>query len=402
MHYIFELAKRGYVMESTIAAVIGGGPAGLQAAITLAKKGVETIVFEKKSTIGLPIQCGEGLSINAFDDFSLPKGDKSFCVRELDTCHLLFPENNTILGDIKAFMIQRDKFDQFLANQALDLGVKIHTSKEVIDIKQNKEGSVVKFRGKNTEYKANYVVLAEGPLAKLAEKIGFKPPSPMIKAFEYKIKGEWSDKLEFHFDSEKYPYGYCWVFPRDGETNVGIVTIAKDRKARLDNFLKGKKIQPEIINKVGGQIPMNGPVQKMTKSNIVITGDTAGMINPIFYGGIRLAMKSGQIAGETIVNHMKSKLDNSNFTLDKYEAKLNEFKFMKGINLKCHKFFYSRNNKFLTKLGEVFNNMHINRIEGLEIVKTLGKLLVRPSLLVNPVGLYRLYVGFIIARDWGF
>ena len=82
---------------------------------------------------------------------------------------------------------------------------------------------------------------------------------------------------------------------------------------------------------------------------------------------------------------MKSKLDNSNFTLDKYEAKLNEFKFMKGINLKCHKFFYSRNNKFLTKLGEVFNNMHINRIEGLEIVKTLGKLLVRPSLLVNNI-----------------
>ncbi|MCK4971773.1 MAG: hypothetical protein KAS52_00495, partial [Candidatus Heimdallarchaeota archaeon] len=90
------------------------------------------------------------------------------------------------------------------------------------------------------------------------------------------------------------------------------------------------------------------------------------------------------------------------FNLKIYEEKLRQFKFMKKINFQCHRFFYTRTNKFLVKLGEVFDNNYINQIEGTEILKTLGKILFRPSLLTNPIGLYWLYRGFKIARDWGF
>ena len=46
-------------MEKIGVAIIGAGPAGLQAAITLAQSGHPPIVFEEHSTIGQPVQCGE-------------------------------------------------------------------------------------------------------------------------------------------------------------------------------------------------------------------------------------------------------------------------------------------------------------------------------------------------------
>lgn len=390
-------------MKEIGVAIVGGGPAGLQAAITLANKGIKPFLFEEHSTIGEPIQCGEGISIHAFKDFNLPKGEKSFSVKELDTCHLVFPENKTILGDIQATMIRRDEFDQYLSRKAIDLGAEIFTATKVTDIERKKDGVAIKTKGEsNSEYFAKLLILAEGPNAQLAKTLNFQTPSPMIKAFEYKVKGEWSDKLEFHFDSKKSPFGYCWVFPRDGETNVGIVTTAKDRKLRLDNFLKKRGIKASILKKIGGQIPMNGPVKKLSHNRVLLAGDTAGMVNPIFYGGIRLAMTSGRIAGNTVAEILKKETDQARFDLKIYEEKLRQFKFMRKINLHGHRFFYTRSNKFLSKLGEVFDNKNINGIEGTEIFKTLGKVLFRPSLLVNPIGLYWLYRSFMIARDWGF
>ena len=42
--------------------IIGGGPTGLSAAITTARKGLNTLVLEEHPEIGQPLACGEGIS----------------------------------------------------------------------------------------------------------------------------------------------------------------------------------------------------------------------------------------------------------------------------------------------------------------------------------------------------
>ena len=390
-------------MEEIDIAIVGGGPSGLQAAISLAEKGYSPVIFEENQIIGEPIQCGEGISLNALQEFDLMKARKSFCVREYEHCILYLPSNDTILGDIHSFTINRDNFDQYLAKTAQSIGAEIKLSTKVENISRREDSLILHTSGENKrDFKCDILILAEGSRARLASKLGFSPPNPLIKAFEYKIEGEWGETLEFYFDRDKYPYGYCWIFPKKGETNIGIVTTAKERKKRLDNFLKTKEIDGKIIKKMGGQIPMNGPSSKFFDNQIMLVGDTAGMVNPIFYGGIRLAMLSGKIAGEVAAINLERKEKGNSYSFKKYATELRKYDFMKKINLKCHSSFYGFSNELLNKIGEIFHNKYINRIEKTEILKVIFEILKIPTLAKEARKLFHMYRGFKIARDWGF
>jgi len=390
-------------MERIRVAVVGAGPAGLQASTALAEKGYSPLVFEEHPVIGQPIQCGEGISYNALKEFSLLQERNQFCVREYEDCKLFIPHENLIMGDIHSFTINRDAFDQCLERKAIDSGAIIKTSTKVTDVQKKSDGYLLRTSGeKQKEYLCDILILAEGPNGYLARNLGFNVPSPLIKAFEYKIKGEWGETLEFYFNSEKYPYGYCWIFPKEDQTNVGIVTTAPERKKRLDNFLKEKGITDNVLKKIGGSIPMNGPLTKIYDKNVLLAGDTAGMVNPIFYGGIRLAMISGRSAGRVATKNLKRMELGDDLDFQEYKDDLKKYPFMKKINLKCHNYFYGSSNDFLNKIGQVFDGKYINRIKRRQVGDIIWKIVKKPTLYTKLRILYNLYVGFLIARDWGF
>jgi digeranylgeranylglycerophospholipid reductase len=390
-------------MEEIDVAIVGGGPSGLQAAISVARRGFSPLVFEEHPIIGEPVQCGEGISLSALKEFDLLKNKKSFVVREYENCKVYFPSNDVILGDIPSCTIDRAIFDQYLAKEAQKAGAEIKLSSKISSAYRKNERVVIRSSGEEKrEYRCKMLILAEGPQCRLASKLGFTPPSPLISAFEYKIEGEWGDSLEFYFDREKYPFGYSWIFPKKDETNVGIVTTAKERKKKLDTFLEDKKITGNKIKKIGGQIPMNGPSTKLYDKQIMLVGDAAGMVNPIFYGGIRLAMLSGKIAGEVAAANLEKEENGFSPSFREYESKLKKYEFMRKVNLRCHSSFYSFSNKSLSEIGTIFNDKYINRIEKLEKLGVFWKILKNPILSRKIRSLYYMYKGFKIARDWGF
>ena len=59
-------------LETVDCVVVGAGPAGLSAAETIANSGLKVIVLEEQPTIGLPLACGEGISIEKLKEFNIP------------------------------------------------------------------------------------------------------------------------------------------------------------------------------------------------------------------------------------------------------------------------------------------------------------------------------------------
>lgn len=393
-------------MQKCIVAIVGAGPAGLTAGIKLAEEGIETIIFEEHKEIGYPLQCGEGVSNAVFETFKIPK-TKEIVKKEVRKTVLYFPNSTAIYGDIKAYMISRPKFDQYLAKTFEEKGGTIFRNTKVMEARKEKEGIklIAKKDGrqKKEEIKCKYAIFAEGARARVARTMGYKEPAPYVYAYEVKVEGTWTETLDFYFDAEKYPTGYAWVFPREEETNVGVVTTKKDTKKRLENFMKEIKIKGEIKGKVAGIIPMKGPAKKIYDERTMVVGDAGGMVNPIFYGGIRIGMTSGKTAAETIVEVIKEeKTKREEVKLKKYEEKLNRYAFMKKVNVKAHERFYRMNNKELNLIGKMFDKQYINRINILTAAKPIAKYATMPRLWIKPKTLYLMYKGFKIARKWGF
>lgn len=112
-------------------AVVGGGPAGLSAALFTAKNGLETVVFDTDETW-------------------------------MSLAHLF-----NYLG-IRS--ISGNEFMTIARGQVEDRGATIHQGEEVTNVEQNGDGFTV--TTEDGEYDANYVVLATGRGRELAESLG--------------------------------------------------------------------------------------------------------------------------------------------------------------------------------------------------------------------------------------
>ena len=60
----------------------------------------------------------------------------------------------------------------------------------------------------------------------------------------------------------------------------------------------------EIIEKRAGRIPSSGLVKRFFCPNVMLIGDSAGMVSPLTGGGIRLAFRFGRRAAQTISDHL--------------------------------------------------------------------------------------------------
>ena len=106
-------------MEEYDVAIVGAGPAGSTAAYEISKEGLSVIMFEEDQTVGIPVQCGEGLSCYALDYLNI-KPEKEFIAEDINTLRVIFPNGNWMLIHDGGYELNRDKFDQFLAKRATE------------------------------------------------------------------------------------------------------------------------------------------------------------------------------------------------------------------------------------------------------------------------------------------
>ena len=305
-------------MIETDVVVIGAGPAGSTAAKHAALGGAKVILVEKKSEIGAPKRCAEGVSKEGLKKLGI-KPDPRFVTKELDGVRLTSPNGTDVWltsDEIElpeaGYILERKVFDKYMAMDAARAGATIKVKTLATGLRKDGDHVVVSLEsmGKNYDVKTKIVIAADGPESHVARWAGLKTAQKaknMESGIQYEMcncEFEREGVIEFYFGSVA-PGGYAWIFPKGKDiANVGLAVIApiaeKTAIEYLDDFVANcpvtKNAQPVELN-VGGD-PVGGMPKKIFDDNILVCGDAAGQVNPLTGGGIISGMTGGMHAGK--------------------------------------------------------------------------------------------------------
>jgi menaquinone-9 beta-reductase len=297
--------------------IVGAGPGGGAAAITLAQHGVTDVLLVDKDEFPREKTCGSALSPNGVAMLEqLGVGEQ---VRRLgyiiDGMRLGTPGGRQMVfrSEQAAVILLRKHFDNLLVERARSLGVRfrpgLHARELIVDA-----GRVVGVRTKEgEEIHASHVVCADG-----AHSIFSRDPRPRRTIST--LMGWWEGfpfephTLEMIFDPNLAPF-YGWMFPESAErVNIGICMdgdeTAGPRRSRNVRDVFERFLDDHFSARLRGARP-NGrwkghPISYTTfidhlhAPGVVYLGEAARITHNATGEGIYQALQSGTYAGDAI------------------------------------------------------------------------------------------------------
>jgi len=294
------------------AIVIGAGPAGLFAATEIAKRGFHVRVLEEHERVGEPDHCAGLLSRSGLARLGLrmPEG---IIQNTVSGARIYSPSGNSVTierGEREACVIDRRRFDAWLADRAIDSGVDVTTNVKATGF--TREGSLVRtirLKDKN-ELRSRCFIVAEGSRCRLSGSVGLPTveKSSMYPAFQYEVSGAdlEGDMVEMFYGRNVAPGFFAWIIPLgENRARVGLAARNKSR-TRLDALIVHHKILArrlegaKIDRSLGGIVLVGMPIAKLTHQNVLAVGDTAGIVKATTGGGVILGGITARIAGKTV------------------------------------------------------------------------------------------------------
>jgi len=307
--------------------VVGGGPAGLSAAWSSAKKGLSVAILERDEAIGQNVRTSGVTWIKEAKSFGIP----SEYYNEIRN-YAFYSSNNHVLKKseiAQAAVLDVRKTYQFLAYQAASAGADIFLKTTVTDAIKNEKGKLSGVKATSLKedliINSKLVIDASGFYSVVGRSLGLVLPWKRFGAgAEYEA---YVDKIDFDtwyimVGSQYSPAGYAWIFPL-GKNKVRIgVGVGKPNSQADASKLLIELLQkrPKPLNDLGrivpiefhyGLIPNEGLRQSTIDDNLILVGYSAGQANPLVLEGIRYAIEfgrdAGRIGGQAVIQGDTSK-----------------------------------------------------------------------------------------------
>ncbi len=291
---------------SADAIVLGAGPAGAAAAFQLASAGRRVILLEQQEAPGLANPCGGGMaaSVQRWFPFDLTPAVDQVIRRVRFTWALEDPVTAELPGDAPFWIVRRRVLDVFLSARAQEAGAELRCSASAEAV--GREGGLwhVRLAGGET-LRAPALVVAEGSGSRHATALGLGPQRPRYAStisVELDCPVAEPDTARFEFGLVQH--GFCWAFPRQGGTSIGVGTFIGQQPADADVVLNALLPSLGLAADAGrrrqGRLRIWDGHHPLHRQGVVVAGDAASLCDPFLAEGLRPALMSGCRAGEAV------------------------------------------------------------------------------------------------------
>ena len=381
--------------------VVGGGPVGSYAALSLAKLGVKVTVFEEHPQIGLPSHCTGHLSIRSLRSMGLYPLPTGIVENTFSAANFYSPKGTKFsirLSCPVTAVLSRAKFDQYLAQQAQEAGASFQLNshvKSLIVADGFVKGVTLE---DNQKVYSKLTIDAEGISSRLLRQTGLPALKPKglvygVEAEVDRVEDVESHAVEVYFGKDYAPGFYGWLIPRlDGSAKIGLATNNGDPREYLKRLMfkhpvASKQLSKAKITQINYHaITLGGPIASAYANGFLAVGDCASQVKPTTGGGVIFGLTCAETAAEVAIQALKQGDVSADF-LRIYQKRCDDLlSFDFSVMLRLRRFLDSLSDEKLDEVLRFCGKLGVDRaLSDVDEVDFQGKLLLRvlgkPSML---------------------
>ncbi len=344
-------------VEETDVVVIGGGPSGATASTLIAQQGRRVRLFEREHFpryhIGeslIPETYGVLARLNMLDKLKGSRFIKKYSVQFVNERGRLSEPfyflDHKPHESSQTWQVTRADFDHLMLDNAREHGVDVHEGARVLEVLFEGERAVgvrvVTEDGVEREVRAQVVVDASGQSTMIVSRLGLREWDPVLKKaavwtyWENAQRDTGRDEGATMVIQVQGKKGWFWYIPLQNVISVGVVAsydyLFQDRASKDLGAIyfeevercPGVKVRIQNATQVGPFRAAKEYSYRSTRAGgdgWVTVGDAFGFLDPLYSSGVLLALKSGQLAADAVIEGL-ARGDTSAAQLSKWQ---NEF-----------------------------------------------------------------------------
>jgi len=318
------------VLRKFDVAIVGAGPAGSSAAITLAQQGLDVALIDR-AVFPRDKLCGDFLnpiSWPVLDELAVSEAVLArphakiakFRITAADGTEASTPL--PVHGECSFGLgLRRIHLDHVLLERAKAAGAKVYEGSKAAGL-ERESGAwriTTDHDGSRRTVRAKCLVGADGRNSWVARQLGVTSPQTLASSsvgFEIQLTnvGAVAGCVEIH----QFAGGYAGLVRVDGETVNLCFTVRQSRLGRAvsfeklrqdllcgNEFLKALLTDAEPISALRSVSPVYFPRRRCFGAGFLLVGDAARVTEPVTGEGIFLALRSGQLAAATIAGAVR-------------------------------------------------------------------------------------------------
>jgi len=316
--------------------VIGGGPAGSTVSTLLAQQGLGVELFERENFPRFHI--GESLIPETYWVLErlnmLPKMQQSHFVKKYSgqfinasgklSAPFYFWDNKPHACS-QTWQVVRSEFDTMMLQNAREHGVAVHEGVRVMDVLFEGDRAVgVTIReadGALREVRASVVVDASGQAGLIQNRLRLRIWDPILNKgaiwtyYEGAYRDTGRDEGATMVIQTPDKKGWFWYIPQhDDIVSVGVVApfdyLFKNRVSFEQTYTEEVDRCPAVLQRISPGRRVTGffatkdysyRATRVAGDGWVMIGDAWGFLDPLYSSGVLLALKSGEMAADAIV-----------------------------------------------------------------------------------------------------